>query len=115
VESTVRADRFNVWVAASTIKSVHRELSPFVRMTDPTDGAPFDAEPWRTGSPVIWQLLSESSRSTATESDWSRCLMGVAYVSPRPLGSTASGGTSAPCWTIPAAASCATPEKSSKR
>lgn len=57
VESTLRADRLEVWAAVSTIRSLNRELSPFVRMTDPTNGAPFDAEPWRVGTPVVWQLL----------------------------------------------------------
>lgn len=57
VESTVRADRAHVWAAVSTVGSVNWENAPFVRMTDPTDGAPFDAEPWRAGAPVLWQLL----------------------------------------------------------
>jgi hypothetical protein len=57
VELPVRADRSEVWAATSTVGSVNRELSPFVRMTDPTHGAHFDAEPWRGGAPVLWQLL----------------------------------------------------------
>src|SRR5262245_14391171 len=36
---------------------MNRELAPFMRMTDPTHGAPVDAEPWRKGAPVVWQLL----------------------------------------------------------
>jgi hypothetical protein len=57
VELTVRADRSEVWAAVSTIGGMNRELWPFVRATDPTNGAPFDAEPWRVGTPVIWLLL----------------------------------------------------------
>jgi ligand-binding SRPBCC domain-containing protein len=57
VELPLRADRSEVWAAVSSVGGVNRELSPFVRMTDPTDGAPFDAEPWRVGTPVSWQLL----------------------------------------------------------
>jgi ligand-binding SRPBCC domain-containing protein len=56
VESPVRADRAEVWAAVSTVQSVNRELGPFVRMTDPTNGEHFDAEPWRAGTPVLWQL-----------------------------------------------------------
>ena len=41
----------------STVGGMNREVAPFVRMTDPTDGAPFDSEPWRDGTPVSWQLL----------------------------------------------------------
>ena len=108
VQLTLRASRSEVWAATSTIGGINREVAPFVRMTDPTDGAPFDAEPWRLGAPVVGSCASESSQSIATESSWSRCRTGVASVSPRPLGGTASGGTNAPCWTIPAAASYAT-------
>ena len=54
---TLRANRSEVWAAVSTVGGINRELAPFVRMTDPTDGAPFDAEPWRVGAPVSWQLL----------------------------------------------------------
>jgi ligand-binding SRPBCC domain-containing protein len=57
VELTVRANRSEVWAAMSTIGGMNRELAPFVRMTDATDGAPFDAEPWRAGAPVSWLLL----------------------------------------------------------
>jgi hypothetical protein len=57
VELALRAHRSDVWAAVSTVGGVNRELSPFVRMTDPTDGAPFDADPWRVGAPVLWQLL----------------------------------------------------------
>lgn len=57
VEVALRADRAEVWAAVSTVGGVNRELSPFVRMTDPTDGAHFDAEPWRVGAPVLWQVL----------------------------------------------------------
>ena len=41
----------------STVGGINRELAPFVRMTDPTHGAYLDAEPWRGGAPVCWQLL----------------------------------------------------------
>ena len=57
VELPLRANRSEVWAALSTVGGMNRELSPFVRMTDPTHGAPFDAEPWRVGTPVAWQLL----------------------------------------------------------
>ena len=57
VELPVRASRTEVWAAVCTVDGVNRELSPFARMTDPTHGAHFDAEPWRDGAPVLWQLL----------------------------------------------------------
>ena len=57
VELTVGTDRSAVWAAVSTIGGLNRELAPFVRVTDPTDGAPFDTEPWRGGTPVTWLLL----------------------------------------------------------
>src|SRR6266481_2266924 len=57
VELPVRASRSEVWAAVSTVGGVNREVSPFVRMTDSTHGAHFDAEPWRVGAPVLWQLL----------------------------------------------------------
>jgi ligand-binding SRPBCC domain-containing protein len=57
VQLTLRASRSEVWAATSTVGGINREVAPFVRMTDPTDGAPFDAEPWRLGAPVCWQLL----------------------------------------------------------
>jgi ligand-binding SRPBCC domain-containing protein len=57
VEVTLRADRSEVWAAMSSVGGVNREVSPFVRMTDSTHGAHFDSEPWRTGAPVLWQLL----------------------------------------------------------
>jgi ligand-binding SRPBCC domain-containing protein len=57
VEVTLRAKRSDVWAAMSTVGGINRELAPFVRLTDPTNGAPFDAEPWRAGAPVSWQLL----------------------------------------------------------
>jgi hypothetical protein len=57
VELPVGASRSEVWAAVSTVGGVNRELSPFVRMTDHTHGAHFDAEPWRVGAPVLWQLL----------------------------------------------------------
>ncbi|HWW45812.1 MAG TPA: hypothetical protein VN180_12140 [Acidimicrobiia bacterium] len=57
VELALPADRHEVWAAVSTVDGVNRELSPLVRMTDPTDGAPFDTEPWQAGTPVLWQLL----------------------------------------------------------
>lgn len=57
VTLTLRAKRSEVWAAMSTVGGINRELAPFVRLTDPTGGAPFDAEPWREGTPVSWQLL----------------------------------------------------------
>ena len=57
VELPLRVDRAEVWDALSTIGGTNRELAPFVRLTDPTDGARFDAEPWRAGAHVSWQLL----------------------------------------------------------
>jgi ligand-binding SRPBCC domain-containing protein len=57
VEVTLRANRSEVWAAVSTVGGLNQELAPFVRMTDPTGGAPFDSEPWRVGAPVSWQLL----------------------------------------------------------
>jgi len=57
VEVSLTASRSEVWAALSTVGGTNRELSPFVRMTDPTDGARFDAEPWQGGAPVTWQLL----------------------------------------------------------
>ena len=57
VELPLRTSRTDVWAAMSTVGGVNRELAPFVRMTDSTHGAPFDAEPWRVGAPVSWQLL----------------------------------------------------------
>ena len=57
VQVTLRASRAEVWAAVSTVGCTNGELAPFVRMTDPTGGAPFDAEPWRVGAPIMWQLL----------------------------------------------------------
>src|SRR3954462_11748647 len=57
VELPVRASRSEVWAAISSVDGVNREVSPFVRMTDSTHGAHFDTEPWRVGTPVLWQLL----------------------------------------------------------
>ena len=57
VELPVRASRSEVWAAVFTVGGVNRELSPWMRMTDSTHGAHFDAEPWRAGAPVLWQLL----------------------------------------------------------
>ncbi len=57
VQVTLPTSRSEVWAATSTVGGTNRELAPFVRMTDSTGGAPFDAEPWRTGAPVSWQLL----------------------------------------------------------
>jgi ligand-binding SRPBCC domain-containing protein len=56
VELTLRASRSEVWAAMSSVDGINREVAPFLRMTDPTHGAHFDAEPWRTGTPVLWQL-----------------------------------------------------------
>jgi hypothetical protein len=56
-ELRLRANRSEVWAAMSTVGGINRELAPFVRLTDSTGGAPFDAAPWRTGAPVHWQLL----------------------------------------------------------
>jgi|SRR6516164_2976039 len=57
VELPVRANRAEVWAATCTVGGVNREVSPFVRMTDPTHGAHFDAEPWHAEPQVLWQLL----------------------------------------------------------
>jgi ligand-binding SRPBCC domain-containing protein len=57
VEVPLPVPRAEVWAALSTIGDTNRELAPFVRMTDPTHGAPFDAEAWRGSAPVTWQLL----------------------------------------------------------
>jgi len=56
VEVSVKASRSDVWAAVSTVGGINREVAPFVRMTDPTHGARFDAEPWQSGTPVLWQL-----------------------------------------------------------
>ena len=56
-ELPVRASRSEVWATVSTVGGVNGEVSPFIRMTDPTHGAHFDAAPWRVGAPVFWQLL----------------------------------------------------------
>src|SRR3974377_657125 len=56
VESALRASRSEVWAAVSTVGGINREVAPFVRMTDPTHGARFDAKPWPCGAPVLWQL-----------------------------------------------------------
>jgi hypothetical protein len=56
-ELPVRASRAEVWPAISTVGGVNREVAPFLRMTDPTHGARFDAEPWRARPQVLWQLL----------------------------------------------------------
>jgi hypothetical protein len=56
VEVPLRTRRSEVWAAMSTVGHVNRELRPFVRLTDPTHGAPFDTEPWR-GTAVSWQLI----------------------------------------------------------
>jgi hypothetical protein len=53
---TLRAGRAEVWAAMSSVEGINREVAPFLRMTDPTHGAHFDAEPWPTGTPVLWQL-----------------------------------------------------------
>jgi hypothetical protein len=57
VQVTLKASRSEVWAATSTVGGINREIAPFGRMTDPTHGAPFDAEPWRPGPLVIWQLF----------------------------------------------------------
>ncbi len=57
VELPLRASRAEVWAAVSTVGGVNRELAPFIRLTDPSNGAPFDTEPWRVSAPVSWQLL----------------------------------------------------------
>src|SRR5215831_12771092 len=56
-ELPLRANRAEVWETMSTVGGLNRELAPFVRMTDSTHGAPFDAQPWQVGTPVSWQLL----------------------------------------------------------
>lgn len=55
-EVPLRTNRSDVWATMSTVGGVNRELAPFARMTDPTGGAHFTAEPWRLGRPVLWQL-----------------------------------------------------------
>src|SRR5688572_3529769 len=57
VELPVRASRAEVWAAVSTMDGINQEVAPFLRMTDPTHSAHFDAEPWRTSAPVLWQLV----------------------------------------------------------
>ena len=57
VKLTLRANRSEVWAAVSTVGGTNWEVAPFVRMTDPTHGAPFDTEPWQASAPVVWQLL----------------------------------------------------------
>ena len=57
VEVALRANRAELWAAMSTVGGVNKEVAPFVRMTDPTNGAPFDTEPWRVGAQVCWQLV----------------------------------------------------------
>src|SRR5436853_2334550 len=57
VELSLRANRSDAWAALSTVAGTNRELAPFVRMTDPTDGARFDAQAWQVGALVTWQLL----------------------------------------------------------
>ena len=56
VELPLRADRSEVWAATSSVEGINREVAPYLRNSDPTHGAPFDAEPWRTGTPALWQL-----------------------------------------------------------
>ena len=56
VEVPLRTSRSEVWAAMATVGAVNRELTPFVRLTDPTHGAPFDTEPWRRAQ-VSWQLV----------------------------------------------------------
>ena len=56
VESSLRTGRAEVWAAVSTVGATNREVAPFLRMTDPTLGAPFDTEPWQVRAPVLWQL-----------------------------------------------------------
>lgn len=53
----LRANGADVWAALSTIGGTNRELAPFVRMTDPTHGTPFDADAWQGPTHVTWQLL----------------------------------------------------------
>ena len=57
LELPVRAGPSEVWAAVCTVADTNRELAPFMRMTDSTHGAPFDADAWRIGTPVSWQLL----------------------------------------------------------
>jgi ligand-binding SRPBCC domain-containing protein len=57
VKVKLRTNCSDVWAAVSTVGGINRELAPFVRLTDPTGGAPFDAEAWQVGAPVSWQLL----------------------------------------------------------
>jgi ligand-binding SRPBCC domain-containing protein len=57
VQVTLRTNPSEVWAALSTVGGTNRELAPFVQLTDPTKGAPFDTEPWQRGARVSWQLL----------------------------------------------------------
>ena len=83
VQVTLPACRSEVWAAVSTIGGLNREVGPVMRVTDPTGGAPFDAEPWRLGAPVTWQLLF-GVIPVDRESSWWRCpvRMGCASVEP---------------------------------
>jgi hypothetical protein len=107
-ELTLRASRSEVWAVVSTVGGINREVAPFVRMTDPTDGAPFDAEPWRLGAPVSWQLLLGVIPINRHRVELVTLPDGRGFRESSSSGGTVSGGTNAPCWTIPAAASCAT-------
>lgn len=57
MEVALPATRAEVWEATSTVGGVNQEVGPLLRLTDPTDGARFDAEAWQDSTPVIWQLL----------------------------------------------------------
>jgi len=56
VDVPLKASRAEVWAAVSTVDGINREVAPFLRNSDPTHGASFDAEPWQLGAPVLWQL-----------------------------------------------------------
>jgi hypothetical protein len=90
------------------VGGVNREVAPFVRMTDPTHGAHFDAEPWQVGTPVLWQLLFGFIPVDPHRVDLVAFPDGRGFVNRHPVGGTAFGGTNARCSTMPVAASSAT-------
>jgi hypothetical protein len=57
VESEPHADREQVCAAVSTVRGINQELPPFVRMTDPTRGAPFESAKWQTPGLASWIML----------------------------------------------------------
>ena len=107
VESPVRASCSQAWTAVSTVGGINREVAPFLRMTDPTHGAPFDAESWRVGAPVLWQPGLGFIPFDRQRVELVVLPDGEAFVNPHRVGGTVSGGTNEPCSTIPMAASSA--------